>query len=1028
MGHVHRPQHDNNQASILFLKGLILGKPIEFIIDSGAERSIINKCHVPQTLCYPTATKLQSVDGSPVENYGHFNGIISVSQLRRDYKVNFVVTGTVSILGADFLTAYGLSLDMRHQKLSDPLTNRSATLLSKSSPSTTIRVTECEPADYLVSKFPSLVKAPDYSFLPCRMVTEHSIETNGPPIYSKPRPLPPDKFEIARKEFDLLLEMKIVRPSNSPWSSPLHMVRKADGTWRPCGDYRRLNAMTIPDRYSLPNINHIHHKMTGCTVFSKLDLVKAYHFIPIREADIPKTTICTPFGNFEYLRMPFGLRNAASTFQRYVDSLFRDMDFVVCYLDDIIIFSDSNDKHLHHVSAVCKRLEEEGLRVNNRKSVLVADEVSFLGYHVSSAGIKPLPDRVAALQQLSPPTDNKTLQRYLGMFGFYQKCIPHFSETVLSLRDLVTSKEFTWTTVHLEAFEALKQAVCDAAVLAFPVPKAPLTITADASSYAIGAALHQTVNGQSRPLSFFSRKLTDVESRYSTFDRELLAVFAAIRKWKYLVSGSEVTVFTDHKPLVGALSNPKERDSERQQRQISFILEYVSDIVHIAGKTNVVADVLSRPIAKVNALQRDQPEESLDLIQIAKEQRNCSNLSESYKVFKIGQHDLFCEISTPNPRPFIPESLRRLVFRQLHELSHPGWKASCRLIGSRYFWPSLKADVKVWATECEACQCSKVTKHVKRPLTELPCPSQRFTTVHIDIVGPLESIGTPYNSMRYLVTMIDSHTRWLEAVPVAEITTEVVCRAFMYHWVARFGPPLYVISDKGSQFRSELIANLNELLGVHHIRTSAYNPKANGMIERAHRSLKAALMARGGKWIDELPTVLLGIRSYPDENGSSAYSKVYGEQPLMPHIVLTDNAELSKSLGKLVFPYNIPRSRRMASQIPKELTTCKYVWVRLDRVRKSLEAPYQGPYEVVNRTDLMFTVRMRAKEVNVSIERLKPAKIPDSTESEQCQGQTVATDTDAETKVDAHDATLQSTTTRIGRHVKFKKDDDYLFY
>ncbi len=435
------------------------------------------------------------------------------------------------------------------------------------------------------------------------------------------------------------------------------------------------------------------------------------------------------------------------------------------------------------------------------------------------------------------------------------------------MRNIVKCKVFAWTDYHSQAFKKLKEAVNNAVQLAFPIPGAPLTITTYASGHAIGACLHQLNNGENEPLSFFSRTLTDVESRYSTFDRELLAIFAATKKWKHFLHGSTVTVFTDHKPIVGAIKNTKERDSDRQQRQISFILEYVSDVLFIAGKQNVVADALSRPeIAAINSLQNTACDNTLvDLISIAKEQVNCNQNFDNLTSFKISDYNLYCDTSSPNPRPFVPEKFRFPIFKLLHELSHPGWKSTCRIVGSRYFWPSLKDDIKQWSHECQACQSSKVGRHTKLPLGELPFPSQRFTRVHIDIVGPLEpSTTSPTRNLRYLITMVDSHTRWLEAVPVGEITAEIVCKTFMYHWVARFGPPLYLISDRGTQFHSELLKNLNELLGINQIRTCAYNPKANGMVERAHRSLKSSLMARSGNWDDKLPIVLFSLKMRPD--------------------------------------------------------------------------------------------------------------------------------------------------------------------
>ncbi len=988
MGHVQRPSHGISKASVLSLKASVLSSSLSFLLDSGAEKSLIPLHAVPLSLLSPCDIQLRGVGGEPIPTYGQCTLMVTIRSLRRVIPVDFIVTKSIPILGADFLTATSFELRMCSKELRDPLTGLTARLDAFQVAKHEVHVVNTTPS--FLNEFPSVCAPVDYSATPPCSV-KHVIITDGDPVSCKPRVLSPVKYEAVKAEFDKLLELGVIQPSSSPWSSPLHVVKKPDGTWRPCGDYRALNSKTKPDRYAIPNIQSFHHRLRGSTIFTKLDLVKAYHFIPIAVEDVPKTAICTPWGSFEYLRMPFGLRNAASTFQRFIDSLFRDLPFIQAYIDDLLIFSENPEQHQSHVRQVLERLSKNGLRIHPTKCEFAQSSVEFLGYSVQAQGIKPLPSRVVALHELPSPTDTKGLRRLLGMFGFYQRCIPNFASIVKPLRDLVNSDEFEWKPEHEQCLIELKNSLASSVELDFPSSEATLTITSDASAHAIGSCLHQVVNGISSPLCFFSRKLSATEEKYSTFDRELLAIFASVKKWKDFLHGHTVTVFTDHRPIVGAFKSVKPRFSDRQQRQITAITEYVTDIVYVAGKDNVVADTLSRPEGPIDSTSimanlSDQEEldsvTPIDLPAIASRQASSEIDFSPYRSFDIGcPSQLFCEVSQPNPRPVIPPDMRHSIFKSMHELSHPGCKATLRLLITRFFWPGMKADIVQWCSECQQCQQCKIGRHSSKPPSELPHPTQRFSTVHIDIVGPLqlpESNST--HRPRYLLTMIDAYSRWLEACPIHDISAETVAKSFLSSWISRFGPPLTLITDRGTQFRSELISNMTKLLGIHHIRTCAYNPRANGKIERVHRSLKTALKARGKFWLDQLPLVLFGLRIFPDDKNSSPFSLLTGEQPLVPPLLTDDSdiSELSTKLHKLFYPYSLPQRKKNKNQrsfIPEALSDCSHVWLRLDRVRAPLEAPYQGPYEVLRRNNDTFTLSIRGKPQVVSVARLKPAKI-----------------------------------------------------
>ena len=387
-------------------------------MDTGATCSILQFSATTQA----GGPHLTAADGRRIDTWGQqwrevrFGG--------RNFRYKFILAAVEQpILGNDFLAFFKLLVDPARRLVLDAATLkplvRPARPLGRSGLVAALSETSDDVRN-LLAGFPEIL-ADSSGMPPSRPVegVQHTIETEGRPVFSHARRLDQVKLRQAEAEFRKLEAAGIVRRSNSPWASPLHMVPKKDGTWRPCGDYRRLNLATVHDRYPLPNLQSFAANLHGSTVFSKIDLVKGYLQVAVAPEDVPKTAIITPFGLFEFVRMPFGLKNAAQTFQRMMDRLFSGLPWAFVYLDDILVASRDMAEHLVHLEAVFSILAANGLVINPEKCCFAQSAVEFLGHAVTAEGVLPLLAHVEGVAAFLGPANIMDLQRFLGMVNFF---------------------------------------------------------------------------------------------------------------------------------------------------------------------------------------------------------------------------------------------------------------------------------------------------------------------------------------------------------------------------------------------------------------------------------------------------------------------------------------------------------------------------------------------------------------------------------------------------------------------------------
>ena len=833
--------------------------------------------------------------------------------------------------------------------------------------------------DYVLQTYPQLF--PDKLPLhpPPSGRIEHSIDLV--PNYTMP------KRKLYRQSLDELTETKQqiteylangqISPSTSPFGSPILLVRKKDNTMRMCVDYRELNDITVKNSFPLPRIDDLHDQLAHAVYFTKLDLFTGYHQIPIKSSDQHKTAFISRYGTYEFKVMPFGLSNAPATFQSAMHQLFHDLldDFVIVYLDDILIYSATLELHRRHIDIVLSRLSSHQWYCKAKKCSFAQTSIEYLGHIISNGTLSIDPSKMHTVTQWRTPLASITeVQSFLGLVGYYRKFIRHFSFIAKPLHQLAKKDTpFQWTDKHTDAVQSLKHSISSPPCLVIFSSSRPTILTCDASDYAIGAVLSQYVDNKDHPVAFISKTLSDLEQRYTNWEKELFAIIWSIKYFRPYLLSIQFIIRSDNKPSLQLIDSHALKLSTSASNRVIRWLMSIQPFSYITqfhpGRLNVVADALSRFPFIANLSLADHvsaqfclnytisiPVSSFHKLFIDAYKSN-DMLNHLYNSLSRGDYHsrymLTDHLITTRETPYrtlLPSDkpLRAKLFREIHDTplhGHPGYHKMLQYTLRHFVGLQIRSDILDFVTSCPQCQIAKPrnTKPYGHIMPLQP-PEDIWQDISLDLIVSLPLSNT-YDA---IFVIVDRFSKMSHFIPTTtNVTTPQLAQLFLDNIVRLHGFPRSIVSDRDPKFLSHFWQELFSLVDTTLRFSTANHPQTDGQTERTNRTLEQYLRIfaryKSAQWSTFLSLAEIAYNnSTHASTGFSPYYLVYQRNMNLPldfaiSDIHTKNAALEQLLNDRQQTLRYARD-----QLAKTVTT-----MEKSQLHKTLTSPFHVTDQVL---------------------------------------------------------------------------------